>query len=429
MPKFLEPVSAQFTLFVHKKIFQLPIVIVTLIGFLSVATASFAAGGVWLHLQNQQRAAALSASEQNTHDIETQLAELQTTLANTSAQLSSTSGELTQLQNEDPRAKNKQLQDEIKNIQTTYKEVVKEYNNLLKLREDTAKTQPLDAQFAKILVLLGDRNYTSASDQLALLQKGIAQQQAALATVSAGISTANLVNDKNPPSSGYRRQVVDSDAGSFIVDIVAGDLSSTRVVVETASSGDCHDNCPVAPLVDYVSRAGGYAGINGPYFCPAEYPSCVGKTNSFDTLLMNRQKTYFNSDNNVYSTVPAIIFSGGGARVVGQSLEWGRDTGVDAVIAAQPLLISGGEVRFGGDGDPKKGSRGNRSFIAVKGNVAYIGVVRSATVAEVARVLKAMSMDSGLNLDSGGSVALMNGGKYLAGPGRQTPFGIVFVRK
>src|SRR6185369_5514049 len=98
-------------------------------------------------------------------------------------------------------------------------------------------------------------------------------------------------------------------------DMVAADLGSTRVVVETASGGDCRDGCPVDSLASYVGKAGGFAGINGPYFCPAEYPSCAGKTNSFDTLLMNKNKIYFNSDNNVYSSVPAYIFSGS-ARLV-----------------------------------------------------------------------------------------------------------------
>lgn len=144
---------------------------------------------------------------------------------------------------------------------------------------------------------------------------------------------------------------------------------------------------------------------------------------------MNKGKTYFNSENNVYSTVPAVIFSGNSARFVGASQEWGRDTGVDAVIASQPLLLMNGQIRFGGDGDPKKGSRGSRSFIGAKGSTVYIGVVRGATVAEVAHVLKAMGLDHALNLDSGGSTALMNGGRYLAGPGRNTPFGIVLVRK
>jgi exopolysaccharide biosynthesis protein len=93
------------------------------------------------------------------------------------------------------------------------------------------------------------------------------------------------------------------------------------------------------------------------------------------------------------------------------------------------MLLSGGEIRFGGDDEVKRASRGNRSFIASKGSTAYIGVVHNANVAEVALVLKAMGMDNALNLDSGGSTALYANGRYIAGPGRNTPFGIVFVSR
>jgi exopolysaccharide biosynthesis protein len=218
------------------------------------------------------------------------------------------------------------------------------------------------------------------------------------------------------------------DIGSYLVSIVSADLNSTRVIVDTASDGTCANDCPVKPLGDYVSRSGAFAGINGPYFCPATYPSCAGKTNSFDTLLMNKNNVYFNSENNVYSTVPAAVFSGSSANFVGQSLNIGRDTGVDAVIAAQPFLVSGGNVVFGGDGDPKKGSKGPRGFIGTTGSTVYIGHVHNATVAESARVLQALGIQNALNLDGGGSVALWSGG-YKLGPGRNLPFGILLVRK
>ncbi len=188
------------------------------------------------------------------------------------------------------------------------------------------------------------------------------------------------------------------------------------------------NNCPVLPLATYVSRSGAFAGINGSYFCPASYPSCAGKTNTFDTLLMNKNKVYFNSANNVYSAVPAAIFFGSSSRFVRASSEWGRDTGVDAVIANQPLLTFGGSVAFGGDDDPKKGSKGNRSFVGATGSKVYIGVVRSATVAEAARVVNKMGIESALNLDDGGSTALWSGG-YKLGPGRDLPNVILFVRK
>ena len=181
-------------------------------------------------------------------------------------------------------------------------------------------------------------------------------------------------------------------------------------------------------LADYAARSEAFAGVNGTYFCPADYPSCAGKSNSFDLLVMNKNKKYINSDNNVYLTNPAAIFGSGFIRFVETAQEWGRDTGVDGVISNFPLLVSGGHSVFGGNSDPKQGSSGNRSFVANRGNTVYIGVVHSATVAESARVLKALGMDNGLNLDDGGSTALYSGG-YKVGPGRDLPNVILFVRK
>lgn len=376
-----------------------------------------------LYTENQNKMQLLSVGEERQIALNQQLQDVEMRLTVTAAELDTVKAE-------DQFKKNQELMTEIKNIQTTYKDTAAAYNDLLALKEDATvkQTEALDKDFAQTLVYLSQRNYSSASARLAKLKSGIATQRAALAVVTTTIP-ASVVTNNAPPGSGYSRQAVENEFGKFLVDIVAADLNSTRVVVETASAGDCRDNCPVDSLGSFVGKAGGFAGINGPYFCPAEYPSCAGKTNSFDTLLMNKNKTYFNSDNNVYSNVPAFIFQGGSARLVGASSEWGRDTGPDSVIASQPMLLSGGEVRFGGDGDPKKGSRGSRSFIGTKGNTVYIGVVRNATVAEVARVLKTMGLDNALNLDSGGSTAMMANGKYIAGPGRNTPFGIVLVRK
>lgn len=354
--------------------------------------------------------------------------QLQTKNSEVSQQLSETSTELEQVVNEDQFQKNKTLQENINDIEKTFGAAVTAYDNMLKLKNDAGRNQKLESAFSKTLSYLVKLNYSSASAELATLNSDIQKYQQEAATATAAIPQ-NVPQINEAPGSGYRQQSVKTDIGTFVVDVLAADLNSTRVQVETASAGDCGNECPVAALGDFVARSGGYAGINGPYFCPAEYPSCAGKTNSFDTLLMNKSKVYFNSANNVYSTVPAVIFSGNSARFVGQSLEWGRDIGVDAVIAAQPMVLSGGNVSFGGDGDPKKGSRGSRSFIGAKDNMVYIGVVRGATVAEVGHVLKAMGLSHALNLDSGGSVAFYANGRYVAGPGRQTPFGIVLVRK
>lgn len=340
--------------------------------------------------------------------------------------LASTSASLSDLLNQDQVKINKALEEEIANIQKTYKKTVATYENLVKLKEIAKDTKTFDAQFVKSLTLLSDRNYASADAELSDLNKKIQTENTKI--TSSFVIPANVPEKNTPPASGYGRQQVTADTGTYLVDVVSADLGSTKVIVDTASDSDCANACPVLSLGEYVARSGGFAGINGSYFCPEAYPSCAGKTNSFDTLLMNKNKHYFNSDNNKFSTVPAVIFLSGSVRFVGQSLQWGRDTGVDGVLANQPLLLSGGNIVFGGDGDPKKGSVGSRSFVGNKGNTIYIGVVHNATVAEVAHVLKTMGLENALNLDSGGSTALWSGG-YKVGPGRNIPNAIVFVRK
>jgi len=347
-------------------------------------------------------------------------------LQTTGEELARTVADLEALKNEDQYKKNQELNSEIQNIQKTYTSAVATYEELLKLKEQSAKTEKLDDAFTGALVLLSKRNYASASATLTALNQDIKTEQdkiAATFKIPENVPTQNA-----PPGSGYSRQRVETDVGTFMVSVVAADLGSTRVIVDTASDSDCRDNCPVLPLATYVARSGAFAGVNGSYFCPAAYPSCAGKTNSFDTLAMNKNKVYLNSDNNVYSTVPAVIFGSGWVRFVGQSLEWGRDTGVDGVVANYPLLVSGGNIAFGGSEDPKLGNKGSRSFTANKGNTIYIGVVHSATVGESAHVIKALGMDNALNLDDGGSTALWSGG-YKVGPGRDLPNVVLFVRK
>lgn len=344
-----------------------------------------------------------------------------------SEKLVKTQKELSVLENEDQVVKNKKLEDEIKNIHDNYKKLIVSYEDILDLKARKGNTAEIDKLFAQTLDYLSEKNYSSASAVITSINSLIAKQTAVIVQ-SANPQIQNIAVNNQPPNSGYSRQKVKTDFGEYIVDVVAADLNSTRVLVDSASDTDCKDNCPVLSLSDYVGRSGGFAGVNGSYFCPASYPSCAGKSNSFDTLLMNKNKKYINSDNNVYSTVPAVIFSGNSARFVTQSLQWGRDTGVDSVLANQPLLVLGGNVVFGGDDEVKRATAGSRSFVGTKDSTVYIGVVHNVNAAQMARVLHAMGMQNALNLDSGGSTALFSGG-YKVGPGRNIPNAIVLVKK
>jgi len=363
---------------------------------------------------------------QTNHSLEQEKNQLMTQLKSIENSLTKSDTELKALKLQDQYVINKKLEDEIIQINATYKKSISAYEKLQELKGKTKDTTAEDKQFASILNLLAQKNYGSASAELTTLEKSISEKEAKIAATFS--IPANVPTNNAPPGSGYSRQRVTTEIGEFLVDVISADLGSTKVLVDTASEGDCRDNCPVLALSDYVSRNGAFAGINGSYFCPASYPTCAGKTNSFDTLLMNKNKKYFNSDNNVYSTVPVAAFGSGWARFMGKSSDWGRDTGVDGVIANQPLLLSGGNIAFGGDGDPKKGGKGTRSFVGANGSTVYIGVVHNATVAEVAYALKALGLKDALNLDSGGSTALWSGG-YKAGPGRAIPNAILFVRR
>lgn len=341
--------------------------------------------------------------------------------------LKKTKSDLEELKNQDQYRINQELSERINSMEKTYKSAVVVYEELLKYKETQGKAEEYDKLFTKAMVLLSEQNYATASSVLDELAKKIEEEQIKIAAREVKIAE-NIPQNNAPPGSGYSRQLVSTEVGSFMVSIIAAELGNTRVIVDTASDKDCFNDCPVLPLADYVGRNGAFAGVNGSYFCPATYPSCTGKTNTYDTLAMNKNKVYFNSENNIYSSVPAVIFGDGWIRFVSASSQWGRDTSVNGVLANHPLLVADGNVVFGGDDDPKKGSRGNRSFVANRGNTVYIGVVHSATVAESARVMKALGMENALNLDDGGSTALWYGG-YKVGPGRNLPNVVLFVRK
>ncbi len=343
--------------------------------------------------------------------------------------LSETKLEIDILKNEDQYKANENLISQIEEIKSTFKGAVDSYEDILNLEPKVKNVTMLREKFAVVLHNISEFNYASASASIKDLTSEIEEIENQLAKeTQIPQSMASVAESSSPPESGYSRQKVVIDVGEFIVSIVSADLSSTRVIIGTASDGDCKDNCPVKPLAQYVSENGAYAGINGTYFCPATYPDCANKKNSFDLLVMNKNKTYFNSENNIYSNNPAVIFGDNYVRFVNNASQWGRDTSVTGVISNYPLLLFNKEVVFGGDGDPKKGSKGNRSFVSSLGNKVYVGVVHNATVAESALVMKALGMDNAMNLDNGGSTALWSGG-YKVGPGRELPNVILFVRK
>lgn len=346
---------------------------------------------------------------------------------NLSDQLSEKSKAYEELESQDQLKINKALKLELGNIKSTYSLSISAYENLIVLKESGGKYPKLDNLYTDAIVFLTKENYSSASAKLKELNVKIEEEKKKIE--AAFQIPATVTSSNNPPNSGLAKQKVTTDTGDFMVTIISANLDNTKVIVDTISESDCFNNCPTASLTTYVSRSGAYAGINGAYYCPYTYPQCAGKTNSFDLLIMNKNKYYFNSSNNVYSTNPAVIFGGNYIRFVERAQDWGRDTGVDSVISNFPLLVYNNEIKFFGNNDAKMTGRGMRGFIANKGKNVYIGFVHNATIGESAKALKAIGMENAMNLDAGGSAALWYNGSYKIGPGRELTNVILFIKK
>ncbi|EKD52864.1 MAG: hypothetical protein ACD_61C00213G0001, partial [uncultured bacterium] len=189
-------------------------------------------------------------------------------IASAEAQIKDLAQQILVLENEDQRLKNNALQKEIAGLKAIYNVTLIQYEDILNLREQSAsKTTVLENLLADILAAISKNDLKTAQDTSRKLATEITKEKsrlASLAQTAVVAIPANVPDKSTPPSSGYSRQKVNVEGlGYFLVDIVAGDLGSTKVIVDTASAGTCGNDCPVLPLATYVSRTGAYAGVNG----------------------------------------------------------------------------------------------------------------------------------------------------------------------
>jgi len=328
-------------------------------------------------------------------------------------QLTAVADEYDKLKNDDQIKKNEQLSSEIEQIQQTFTDGAE----LFERRAEFGTNKKIDVELAKFLAMLGDRDWQGAKEQITVTNKLIDELVVAS---TPKIPTPVVSNEL--PGSGYSRQRVSTERGEFTVAMVIA--PGARVVIETASESDCSDNCPTKTLAEHIASSGGFAGINGSYFCPPDYAQCQGRVNSFDTLAVNgRTKAVLNRANNVYSTVPLVAAYGSTLSFYDQTVQWGVDTSSTGALANHPRLLRDGSV-VASDG----GSKGTRGFIGVKDGAIVIGHVFSATLFEAAETLKTLGLQNALNLDGGGSSALWYEGAYKVGPGRSLPTAVVLVR-
>ncbi len=244
-------------------------------------------------------------------------------------------------------------------------------------------------------------------------------------------STVSAVS--GPPGSGLSTINVHTEKGDFTATVLSLDLGSTRIITDSANDSECTSNCPVTNLQSFITKNGGFAGVNGTYFCPAEpaYASC-GQNNSFDFSFYNtRLGHWINQGNLNYSGRAIVYFDGSGAHYLQNASGFGG--GLTAGIVMSPGLVDGGNVQIddnqSGLSDKQK-SVGLKSGIGIRGtNTVMIVVALNVNMQQFAYVFKSLGVTGAMNLDEGGSTALYYGGHYVYGPGRNIPNAIIFASK
>ena len=233
---------------------------------------------------------------------------------------------------------------------------------------------------------------------------------------------------------GYSNLSVPTARGTFNVHLIKERLAEVTVRTLTANSTECTNACPAKPLAQYVSESGGYAGMNGTYLCPPDYPACAGKVNSYDYAV-------YNSDLRRWINRPALVgqnslltFNGSATAVYRRSFVYAQNASrmnapITAGITMFPLLLQNGAVI---DSELEQTAvqmtRGTKGAIGVDGTYVYLAIVTGATVTESAYVLQALGARDALNLDGGGTSALYIAGSYKVGPGRLLPNAIVLTK-
>ncbi len=295
-------------------------------------------------------------------------------------------------------------------------------------KKQGVNTATVSAQIATASAFLEEKQYNTVRDSIIRLSKSLdvmlavkkeADRKAAQAAV---VSVAAPVAAQSSGGVTYERKVVNTARGGFSSDILTVDMNRAKVKTFTANESDCAADCPLKPLASYVAENGGIAGINGTYFCPADYAQCGTTKNSFNFLVFDyRTKKYLNSSQNQYSVNPLMSFYNGSANYYTQALGYGRDTSANGVISNYPTLVHNGGVSAA-DG----GGKGVRCGLGYRGSTLWAACVRSATLGEAAYVFQSLGATHAMNLDGGGSAALYFNG-YRMGPGRNLPNAVVFT--
>lgn len=286
-----------------------------------------------------------------------------------------------------------------------------------------------ETDLAKVADLILGKKYSEADNLLTTidtnLEAALKTKQAADAAAAKKTTTSTTSSSCTIGGSGYCKTTVKASSGTFTVYVVTASLSSVEIVTDSANSDDCANNCPTKSLQNYVNNNGGYAGINGTYFCPADYSHCSSKVASYDSPVFNSNLNKWLNSGKFYSSRAAMIFNSSSATFYPDASTYSGSTAIEAGIVNYPGLVHNGASIVGNYSlDGSQTVKGTRGGVGVKGGTIYLVVASSASVTDLANIMVALGVTHALNLDGGGSSALYYNG-YKVGPGRSLPNALV----
>lgn len=261
-----------------------------------------------------------------------------------------------------------------------------------------------------------------------------------------GITRADLARIHKPELSesidaysSYEHKQIEVKGKAFTIDIVKIDTSNPNLKIKTitADPEDCNTGCQAKPLSAYVLAHKGFAGINGSYF---ESYNAAKMNYYFYPVYNSAEKILINESQLKYWTTGPIFvwdennqfyyFKDSREFISLENFEEKFGVKIQAAIGNKPRLIENGmNLLIEWDIDAKqRDAKLARNAIGVKGDMIFLVIAQSATVPDLAEIMKALGADYALNLDGGYSSALWYNDEYMLGPGRNIPNAIVFSR-
>jgi len=245
--------------------------------------------------------------------------------------------------------------------------------------------------------------------------------------------------------SSYEYTKIKTERGTFSLDIIKIDLSDPKlkIITDTADGADCKKDYHAKPLADYIFSAHAFAGINGTYFCSSR--GCGAANYYFFPVYNTAKKALINEDQLKYwTTGPMMVFDSNNRFYYFKDsrdfksvadFESKYSTTLQAAIGNKPRLVEEGKnalIEWEVDAGQLNGKYW-RNAIGYQDNgtnghgIIYLVIAKSATLDDLATIMKQMKMDYALNLDGGSSAALFYNDEYMEGPGRNIPNVLMFA--